>query len=542
MPVRLTVYDGAGVVGGNKILLEADGTALFLDFGLSFDGRGRFFEEFLTPRAALGIVDLLVLDLLPPLRGIYRPDAEPPGRGHWEAVRRRNPGYREGVRVDAVLLSHAHVDHCGWVGLLDPAIPVVATLATAVIAKAFQDTAPGDLEGEVAYVAPREVVEGLLRASDYRKVPYRQRRFLIADRDGGLDGLDPFWRQPGTARPLDACPPAPCGGRVGNLEVRCWPVDHSIPGAAAFGVRTSEGWVVYTGDLRLHGARAEATRRFAAEAGRLEPLALIAEGTHVHAARPAATEEEVYLNALRAVRESEGQLVIADFGPRNVERLLTFRRIARETGRQLAITARDAYLLEALHLADPEVPDPRADETFVVYAEAKVQRPGWERVVLERYGPRAVTAARVRRSPGDYVLCLGYYELTELVDLDPDGGAYIYSSSEAFNEEMQIDHDRLASWLRHFRLRLYGGLRARAGPRPGEPDLEELRAGDRGFHASGHIHGPGLLELIETVGPRYLIPVHTAHAGFFLEHFGSRRRPRLIWPRRGEAITLPDGA
>lgn len=542
MAVRLTVYDGAGVIGGNKILLEADGAALFLDFGLSFDGRGRFFEEFLTPRSSTGIVDLLVLDLLPPLRGIYRPDCELPDRDHWDVVRRRNPGYREDVRVDAVLLSHAHVDHCGWIGLLDPDIPVVCSLLTAVIAKAFQDTAPGDLEREVAYAAPRERVDGLLRASDHRKVPYRQRRFRVADREGGFDPLAAFWSQPGTSRPLEGCPLEACGGRVAGLEVRCWPVDHSIPGALAFGVRTSEGWLVYTGDLRLHGSQGEATRRFAAEAGRLEPLALITEGTHVDASRPGATEEDVYHHALRAVRESAGRLVIADFGPRNVERLLTFHRIARETGRLLGITARDAYLLEALHAADPAIPDPLRDESFVVYAEQKAVRPGWERVLLERYGARAVTAARVRRSLGDYILCLGYYELSELIDLDPVGGSYIYSSSEAYNEEMQMDHDRLANWIRHFGLRLYGGLRQRAGRRPGEVDLEELRAGDRGFHASGHIHGPGLLELIETIRPRYLIPVHTTHAAFFLEHFGSRQRPRLIWPRRGETITLPDGA
>ena len=34
--VKLTFYGGVNEIGGNKILLEDNGTKLFLDFGLSF--------------------------------------------------------------------------------------------------------------------------------------------------------------------------------------------------------------------------------------------------------------------------------------------------------------------------------------------------------------------------------------------------------------------------------------------------------------------------------------------------------------------------
>ena len=93
-------------------------------------------------------------------------------------------------------------------------------------------------------------------------------------------------------------------------------VDHSIPGAGAFGIKTSEGWIIYTGDLRLHGGRAADTRAFMEEAARLEPLALICEGTHPDTETPVG-EEEVYAYAAEAVRKALG-LVVADFGPRNI--------------------------------------------------------------------------------------------------------------------------------------------------------------------------------------------------------------------------------
>ena len=69
--------------------------------------------------------------------------------------------------------------------------------------------------------------------------------------------------------------------RVGSLEIHPIHVDHSIPGAYGFIIYTSAGAVVYTGDVRLHGARPEMTQEFMAEAKAVKPLALICEGTRI---------------------------------------------------------------------------------------------------------------------------------------------------------------------------------------------------------------------------------------------------------------------
>ncbi|HUI38689.1 MAG TPA: ribonuclease J, partial [Thermoplasmata archaeon] len=62
---RLTVFDGASSIGGTKILLEQGGTRLFLDFGTNYQRMGEYFEEYLQPRPARGLVDLIELGLLP---------------------------------------------------------------------------------------------------------------------------------------------------------------------------------------------------------------------------------------------------------------------------------------------------------------------------------------------------------------------------------------------------------------------------------------------------------------------------------------------
>ena len=77
---EVTVFDGAGCIGGNKVHLSFDdgraGRGLFFDFGMSYSKIGRYYEEFLRPRSNRGIHDLLAMGIVPPLT-CYRHDIFP---------------------------------------------------------------------------------------------------------------------------------------------------------------------------------------------------------------------------------------------------------------------------------------------------------------------------------------------------------------------------------------------------------------------------------------------------------------------------------
>ncbi|MFN4133114.1 MAG: MBL fold metallo-hydrolase [Candidatus Hadarchaeales archaeon] len=468
-----------------------------LDFGLNFQQMEKFYEEYLKPRSGRGLHDYVAMGLIPPL-DIFEPQNFPKDLS--------SKSFRQ-VQVDAVLLSHAHMDHAGCIGLLRRDIPVYCTPMSAAILKAHRDAGRSELHNEVVYFAPREKLPDeprVIKAADYRKANFVGRNFfLLAEPPAELQE---FWKscpagrglEPGVIKKAEE-PPLPLMG---------FEVDHSIYGAAAFAVETDAGWVVYTGDLRLHGKMGEKTRKFVEEAAKLDPKLLIIEGTRMGEGKERTeSEEDVHQHCLSAVSEARGGLVIADFSPRNFERLETFLAVAKKTGRHLVVLAKDAYMLYAVRTVDGR---DRMKEVMI-YRELKEERFKWEGFVREKFEEKFLDPSHIAEDPGRYILCFSFWDVKNLLDIKPNGGTYIYSSSEAHNEEDVFDFRRLWEWLKFFNLRVRGFHMKR-----GRPVIEP------GFHASGHASAGELLEIIETISPKTIVPIHTEHPLLFKRALGQK--------------------
>jgi ribonuclease J len=125
----ITFYGGIHEIGGNKFLIEDRGTRVFLDFGMQMSKFNQYFAEFVNPRTCSGMNDLFEFGLLPSLRGLYRKDYS------------KHCGFNgdEETEFDAVLITHAHIDHCAYVHYLRPEIPIYSSEATKLILQALQD-------------------------------------------------------------------------------------------------------------------------------------------------------------------------------------------------------------------------------------------------------------------------------------------------------------------------------------------------------------------------------------------------------------------
>jgi ribonuclease J len=453
MPTKLTFYGGVNEIGGNKILLEDGGTRIFLDFGMGFTRRGRFFEEFLTPRTANGIGDFLAMGLIPDIKGIYREDL----LTHLG----REP---EEPEVDAVLLSHAHADHANYISFLHKDIPVYCGETCKAILDAVEEQSQRNIENEVINFKPRP----LFRA-DYRKPPV-ERKFK-------------------TFRSGEKI-------RIGSLEIEPVHVDHSVPGAYGFIIHTSGGLVVYTGDLRLHGLHSRMTRDFVDRAREARPAAMIAEGTRIDTGKTDESEARVYKDSRGDILKAGG-LVFADFNFKDVDRFKTFYRISRETDRKMVISFKHACFLERYH-KDRElgVPDSRGENILLLKPKRLTgtydDSDYTERYIKNRLSyPNLITAGDLLKNPSKYMIVLNFWYFNMLVDLNPKNSLYIHSLSEPFNEEMQISFRRMMNWLDHFRMNF------------------------RQVHCSGHCCGADIKGMIKTIRPGMLFPIHTEHPEMF---------------------------
>ncbi|HDO19301.1 MAG TPA: MBL fold metallo-hydrolase, partial [Thermoplasmatales archaeon] len=105
--------------------------------------------------------------------------------------------------------------------------------------------------------------------------------------------------------------------------------------------------------------------------------------------------------------------------------------------------------------------------------------------------PNIITAEEISKDPDRYLVVLNYWYFNTLIDLKPDGGTYVHSLSEPFNEEMEISFDRMMKWLEFF-------------------NLKYVHA-----HCSGHAYGEDILEIIEEINPEKVYPIHTEKPGKF---------------------------
>ena len=132
---------------------------------------------------------------------------------------------------------------------------------------------------------------------------------------------------------------------------------------------------------------------------------------------------------------------------KDVDRLRTFLKIAKDNGRKLVVKMNDAYFLK--HLSkDPKLNIPDFDhEDIIIYLPKKGSGSYQDSVSRDNIW----NAQEIAKNESKVLCAMGFYSFTALIDMKPEPGAtYIHSTSEPYNEEQEISQDRINAWMDHF--------------------------------------------------------------------------------------------
>jgi len=375
--------------------------------------------------------------------------------------------------------------HCAYIHYLRPEIPIYCSEASKLIMQTFQDTGSG--EQYINFTENFRIYEnkkgGMSRAKSNKNSDEILRDIRI------IQDSKKF--------------------KIDSIEVEPYQIDHSLPGVFGFVINTSDSSVAYTADIRFHGRRKSQSEKFVQKCHDADLDHILCEGTRINKIG-SKTEYDVE-NDVEKVINSTKNLVVCTYPIRDLDRFLSFYNAAKKTGRYLVIDLKQAYLLKLFKSSNNynnEYPKPTDKQIKIFFPrkswglitknhsewtrkQIEQDYDCWEREFLDY--KNVLTCTDVSKKQKDLMFYCNDFQLSNLIDVKPsEGSSYIRSSTEPFNEEMELDQERVQEWLIHF------GLLCK-------------ESSWNVTHVSGHGDADQISNVITGANSKNLFPIHTTH-------------------------------
>lgn len=282
--MMITIHRGTREVGGSCVEINSSTTTLLCDFGLplSFE----FGED---------MDAVLPEPLYSDITGGYK-------------------------KIDAVLLSHAHLDHFGLMGKLPSRIPIYMGAATSRQVRFIDQFTPHKIG--------------------------RIQSMLFHDRKGF---------------------------RVRDIGITPYLVNHAVIDSYGFLIVANGKSLFYTGDFRAHGRNEERFEDLLLNLPKVNVLLM--EGTLMgdRLEEPVPSESEIEQKMVEICRETKGAVFVS-VPSMNIDRIITLYRAGKQTGRKFIIDLHSAELFDLLREYSDEIPQPSWPDVLLWYPRFQRER------------------------------------------------------------------------------------------------------------------------------------------------------------------------
>ncbi len=359
--MQLTIHRGTKEIGGSCVELRTGGSRILIDFGMPLvsGGKGKFDPEVLKGKS---IDSLREAKILPDIEGLYK-------------------GEEKGI--DAILISHSHLDHYGFLSYVNPDIPVYMSKGA----------------GELIDVT----------------------NIFITKKPGGINAsvirhMRPFG--------------------VGEFRVTPYLVDHSAFDALAFLVEGDGKRVFYSGDFRGHGRKSVLFDRMVKDPpGDID--CLLMEGSMPGRGDKVCADEEDVRRRIEQVLRGNDNITFLFTSSQNIDRLVSAYKACLKTGSVFVIDIYTAFILDKLRKCSKNIPQFNWKNIRVKFTKyhADVLADAGYRALLYVYNRRKIDMFEINRNKNRILMLARDNSLFPAIvkDIDSTEGAkIIYSMWEGY--------------------------------------------------------------------------------------------------------------
>jgi len=278
--MQLIIHRGTQEIGGSCVELSTATSRILIDFGMPLvkENKERFEPDVLEGKS---VEELKDLSILPQVDGLYKD---------------------ENKSIDAILISHSHLDHYGLLSYVHPDIPI------------YLSEGAKELIDITSLFVHREVK--MLNAK------------IISNREAFA---------------------------IGNFRITPYVVDHSAFDALAFLIEADGERLFYSGDFRGHGRKSVLFKQMVENPPK-DIDCLLMEGSMLGRSKQLYNNEEEIENRIVDILKESSTITFLFASSQNIDRLVSAYRACLKTDSIFVIDLYTAFILDKLNKISKGIP------------------------------------------------------------------------------------------------------------------------------------------------------------------------------------------